>query len=188
MPIADATSARPSSNTSPFSPSPLLAWGWMQCCTCIIDRPQACQAFWLCVCVCVCVCVCDREKGGRQKVWTRMAPLAARGSAFIKNMFCLFSKGALDSGCEAVEGGGGFELQQIHTKQSVQVLGNLLSKAQFSSVLHTPSLALPHLSAAWRLGTLIFLSRSPCLPTPSCFPLMFAGPPGRPRHLQLFSD
>lgn len=95
-----------------------------------------------------------------------MAPLAARGSAFIKNMFCLFSKVTLDSVCEAVEAGGGFELQQIHTKQSVQVPGNLLSKAQFNSVLHTQSLALPQLSTAWRLGALIFLSLSPCPPTP----------------------
>lgn len=40
-----------------------------------------------------------------------MAPLAGRGSAFIKNAFFLFSKGALDHGCEAVESGGGFESQ-----------------------------------------------------------------------------
>lgn len=38
----------------------------------------------------------------------RMTPLAGKGSAFMKNMFCLDTP---DRGCEAVEGGGGFELQ-----------------------------------------------------------------------------
>ena len=179
---ADVTSSRPRSNTSPFSRHSLLAWGWVQCYTYIIDSSQACQAFWLCACK----RERQRERESRQKAWTWIALLTARSSLSLRTCSACFPRAPLT-----------VAVKQWRVEVTLNSSGHIWSKmlksliTRFQSpVQHCPShtlMALPHLDTVWRLPVLISLSR-PCPPTASCFPLMLPGPLGRPSHLQLCSD